>query len=155
MAGGIALLLALAASSGMSIATPARSGPITLAVIEISPGGTFLNALQFPPTEGDPEGQRGALFEHPGTLVEQVLAGPMLPPRISIRSVRGEMAGMYRVPVRRLAFLERTEGGYWLIQWDRRIEQGRACLEPDAIAHYAIVAPGRTPDENGEICFNL
>ena len=150
-----ALLFALAAPSGIIMATPVDSGPVSLAVIEIQPGGTFLNFLQFPPTDAHPEGERASLVEHQGAVVERVLAGPRLPARIAIREVYPEMPSMRRSAMRKLAFLERAAGGYWHAQWDRMVVNGRACLDAEAIAHFRIVVPRRTPDRNGEICFNL
>ena len=149
------LLIALAAPSGISMATPVDSGPVSLAVIEVQSGGTLLNFLLLPPTDAEPGGQRASLVEHRRTRVIRLLAGPRLPARIAIREVYPETAGMRRVATRKLAFLERTDGGYWHIQWDRRIERGRACLDQEALAHYRVVVPRRTPDRNGEICFNL
>jgi hypothetical protein len=148
-----ALLLALAAPSGIRLATPEGSGAISLAIVDYS-GGAFLNFLSFPQADGAPDGVNGSLFEHRDARVARVLAGPRLPARITLRRVYPEMVGMRRGRVRRLALLERTDGGYWHVQWDVHVQGRRACLSREAIAHFNIVVPGRTPDANGAICID-
>jgi hypothetical protein len=149
-----ALLLALAAPSGITLVTPSGSGDVSLAVVEWQ-GGTWLNFLQFPPGPGVAEGQIDSLMEHRETRVELVLAGPRLPNRITMRRIYPETAGIRIGPVQKLAVLERTEGGYWHDQWDTEVRDGRACLSRDAIEHFHIAVPHRTPDRNGEICFDV
>ena len=51
--------------------------------------------------------------------------------------------------------LERTAGGYWHVQWDTHVQNRRACLSREAIAHFNIVVPGRRPGPDGAICLNL
>ncbi len=155
MTGVAALLLALVAPSGMTLATPEGNGPVSLAVIVVPPGGDFLHFLQFPSSGRRPEGGSGTMFEHRRTFVDRVLAGPRVPRRVAIRQVYPDLAAMYRSPVRRLALLERTGSGYWFVQWQTRIERGRACLDAEAIARFRIAVPRRAPDRNGAICFNL
>jgi hypothetical protein len=149
-----ALLLALATPSGIRLATPAGSGTVSLAIVDYE-GGTFLNFLQFPEADGEPDGVNGSLLEHRGARVARVLAGPRLPARITLRRVYPEMAAMRRGRIRRLAVLERTDGGYWHVQWDVQVRNRRACLSREAIAHFNIVVPGRTPGADGAICINL
>jgi hypothetical protein len=154
MAALAALLLALAPPPGIRLATPEGSGSVSLAIVEYR-GGAFLNFLQFPPADGEPAGVNGSLIEHEGARVARVLAGPRLPVRVTLRRVYPEMAAMRRARVRRLAVLERTAGGYWHVQWDTQVQNRRACLSREAIAHFNIVVPGRVPDADGAICINL
>ena len=154
MAALAALLLTLAAPSGIRLVTPGGSGTVSLAIVEYS-GGAFLNFLQFPPADGEPGGVNGALIEHRGARVARVLAGPLLPARLTLRRVYPEMTGLRRGRIRRLAVLEQTGGGYWHVQWDTQVHHRRACLSREAIAHFAIVVSGRTPDADGAICLNL
>lgn len=149
-----ALLLALAAPSGIRLATPEGSGAVSLAIVEYR-GGAFINFLQFPVAEGEVDGVNGSLVEHRGARVARLLAGPRLPAHITLRRVYPEMAAMRRGTVRRLAVLERTAGGYWHVQWDAPVQGRRACLSREAIAHFNIVVPGRGPEADGAICINL
>ncbi len=144
-----------AAPMDIRLATPADSGPVSLAVIVVPAGGTFLNFLQFPASAERPQGEIDSLVEHRGTFVGRILAGPRVPGRITIRQVYPETAGFRTGPVRRLAFLERTDQGYWFVQWQVEIQGGRACLTPEAIARFRIAIPRRAPDRNGEICLRL
>ncbi|MEA3013628.1 MAG: hypothetical protein QOD42_2173 [Sphingomonadales bacterium] len=154
MAALAALLLALAAPLEIRLATPEGSGAVSLAIVEYR-GGAFLNFLSFPQADGAPDGVNGSLFEHRGARVARVLAGPRLPARITLRRVYPEMAGMRRGRIRRLALLERTDGGYWHVQWDVQLQGRRACLSREAIAHFNIVVSSRSPDADGAICLNL
>jgi hypothetical protein len=155
LAGIAASLLELAAPSGMRLGTPAGSGPVSLAVIVVPPGGDYLQALDFPPSADRPEGERASLVEHRRTFVGRVLAGPQLPGRVTIRQIYPEMASFRIAAVRHLAFLERTERGYWFVQWEMVAQGSRACLPPEVIARFQVAIPRRTPDRNGMICFNL
>jgi hypothetical protein len=155
LAGAAALLFALAAPSGIRLATPADSGAVSLAVIVVPPGGNFLQHLSLPVAAGQSEGDLVSLVEHRRTFVGRVLAGPHVPGRVTIRQIYPEMASFRMAAVRRLAFLERTASGYWYVQWQIEIRRGRACLDARAIARYRIVIPRRAPDRNGEICFRL
>ena len=154
MLGVVASLLAVAAPAGIQIATPEGSGAVSLALIEVE-GGTFLQPLDFPGADGEADGVDSSLFEHSGTRVVTTLAGPALPSKITIRRVYPEMAGMRRLPVVRLAFLERTDGGYWHVQWDAEVQDDRACLSRQALAHFRVSIPGKEAGEEGDICFDV
>ena len=150
-----ALLLALGTvRSDITLTTPAGSGDVSLAVVEWE-GGTFLNFLQFPSDPGAASGQIQALMEYRNTRVTSLLSGPEIPGRIILHQVLPETAGLRAGVVRKLAFLERTTGGYWFDQWDTDVRNGRACLTSEAIEHFQIVIRGRRPDRNGEICLDL
>jgi len=150
-----ALLLALAAAqSGITLVTPSGDGDVSLAVVEWR-GGTFLDFIRSPPGPGEAEGGIGALVEYRGTRVGTVLAGPRLPNRFNVRRIYPETGGMRIGLVRKLAVLERTADNYWYDQWDTDVRDGRACLSREAIEHFQIVVPHRSPDRNGEICLRL
>jgi hypothetical protein len=155
MAFAVALLLMSAAPAGIQLVTPEGSGPVSLAVIVVPSGGEYLHQLQFPPTPENPEGELDSLVEHRRTFVGRILAGPRTPARITIRQIYPEMPSMRRDPVRRLALLEHTDGGYWHVQWQMEVRGSHACLTAAVIAHFRISIPRRIPDRNGNICFNL
>jgi hypothetical protein len=150
-----ALLLALAAArSNITLATPAGSGEVSLAVVEWE-GGSFLGFLQSPSDHGAAAGRIDSLVEYRNARMTRHLGGPAIPGLITVHAVYPETAGMRRGPVRKLAFLERTTGGFWFDQWDTEVRNGRACLTPEAIEHFRTVIRGRTPDRNGQICLHL
>jgi hypothetical protein len=102
-----------------------------------------------------PQGEIAALVEHRRTFVGRVLAGPRVPGRVTLRELYPEMPSFRIAAVRRLAFLERTDSGYWFVQWETEIERGQACLPPDVIARFRVVIPNRAPDGTGRLCMRL
>jgi hypothetical protein len=138
----------------VAIRTPPGQGAVSLAYIEIGEG-TYVAEFGLPPeeVEGGMTLDFGRpIFSHHARIVRQ-FGGPQLPRETVVRRIWPHAS---LTPVRRrrlLAFLERTEKGYYFVQWDTRPVGRRACIDAGAVDHYALT--GGTRDPEGNLCLPL
>ena len=150
----LALLIAAAAAPTVEVHTPPGSGAITLAYIEIG-DGTYIDT--YSEEVRGPDGTLSLdfgrpIFSHSARIVRR-LAGPRLPPDVLVRRIWRHASTGLIGRKRFLAFLERTDSGYYFVQWSVAPEGRHVCMPVEVVEHYRIT--GGIPGEDREICLPL
>jgi hypothetical protein len=150
----LALLIAAAQAPTVEVHTPPGSGEITLAYIEIG-DGTYIDTFseETPSEDGTLSIDLGRpIFAHSARIVRR-FAGPRLPPDVVVHRIWRHASTGLIGRKRFLAFLERTDKGYYFVQWSVAPDGRRACMPAEVVEHYGIT--GGVQAAEGEVCLPL